>query len=516
MLPLSPVQVTFSLLVSLILYLFTKTLYRLYFHPLSSIPGPKLAAVTSLYNAYHDILGVGLVKDLPALHAKYGPVVRIQPNEVHIGNLEGFNQIYRVGTQFERIWHDNPFLTGSLQSLETLPETKKRRDFISPFFSKSAISRAEPTLHALKLQQFLSTLAQSDGQVINFFLAFRCLTADVVMDYCFRSDLNALEARGFENATLVAMVEGMGMAIVATFFPRFAACLNAFVFSFSESTREKWFAPVYGFETMQRLAAERVDDALTRADRDDGVVKGKEVDGSSAGYTMFDAMARPDREKGQERPSRRDMVADGCLMIVAGTDTTAHALGNILWGVTQDAGVEAKLLAELKRGIARDEIVSSARLEGEGFDYLRAVVKEGLRLSYGVPGRIIRKCPKEGARFGDVWVPGGTVVTSGIYIQNMDPDTFPNPHVFHPERWICDPETYKMRDKQMLSFSRGSRGCIGMNLATATLHLTVAHLFRRFEITTTGYTTEKDMQWKDCFVPSTLGRIKGLVKTREE
>jgi cytochrome P450 len=122
---------------------------------------------------------------------------------------------------------------------------------------------------------------------------------------------------------------------------------------------------------------------------------------------MFDAMARPDRSKGQERPSKRDMVADGCLMIVAGTDTTANALGNILWNVTQSAGVEAKLLAELKAGMGRDEIVQSARLEGHGFEYLRAVVKEGLRLSYGVPGRIIRKTPQQGARFGDVWVPGG-------------------------------------------------------------------------------------------------------------
>jgi cytochrome P450 len=307
-----------------------------------------------------------------------------------------------VGTQFDRIWHDNPFLTGSLQSLETLPKTKKRRDFISPFFSKAAISRVEPSLHGRKLVQFLNTLAKADGSVVSFFLAFRCLTADVVMDYCFRSDLNALESPAFENPTLQAMVEGMSMAIVATFFPNFAAVLNKFIFSLAERTRETYFAPVFGFETMQRLAAERVEVALANADRDGGVKKEGED-----GYTMFDAMARPDRSKGQERPSKRDMVADGCLMIVAGTDTTANALGNILWYVTQSAGVEAKLLAELKAGMGRDEIVQSARLEGHGFEYLRAVVKEGLRLSYGVPGRIIRRTPKQGARFGDVWVPGG-------------------------------------------------------------------------------------------------------------
>ena len=56
----------------------------------------------------------------------------------------------------------------------------------------------------------------------------------------------------------------------------------------------------------------------------------------------------------------------------------------------------------------------------------------------------------------------------------------------------------------------------GGSLAYATLHLTVAHLFRRFEIETTGYTTDYDMDWNDRFVPVPNGRIKGLVKIRKD
>jgi cytochrome P450 len=47
-------------------------------------------------------------------------------------------------------------------------------------------------------------------------------------------------------------------------------------------------------------------------------------------------------------------------------------------------------------------------------------------------------------------------------MQNTDPAVFPEPFEFIPERWMCDAETYKIRDKHMLSFSRGSRSCIGM------------------------------------------------------
>jgi hypothetical protein len=131
-----------------------------------------------------------------------------------------------VNTPFNRIWHNNPFLSGSLQSWTTLAETRKRRDFIAPYFSKAAISCAEPTLHGAKLRTFLRTLAAADGQVVNFWLGFRCLTADVVMDYCFQSDLDALSSPGFHNHTLETFIEGFELGLVATFFPRFFAVLD--------------------------------------------------------------------------------------------------------------------------------------------------------------------------------------------------------------------------------------------------------------------------------------------------
>jgi hypothetical protein len=75
-----------------LIYTLFKIVYRLTLHPLASFPGPKLAAISSLYNAYYDILQPGLVKRLPAMHKKYGSIVRIQPNELHICDLEGYNQ----------------------------------------------------------------------------------------------------------------------------------------------------------------------------------------------------------------------------------------------------------------------------------------------------------------------------------------------------------------------------------------------------------------------------------------
>lgn len=83
---------------TLVSYILIKTICRLYFHPLAKFPGPKLAAATTLYNAYWDICTPGLVKHLPEMHNKYGPCIRIQPNEIHIADLEGYNQYVTAPT----------------------------------------------------------------------------------------------------------------------------------------------------------------------------------------------------------------------------------------------------------------------------------------------------------------------------------------------------------------------------------------------------------------------------------
>lgn len=59
------------LLGGLIFYLFYKYTRRIYFHPLSAIPGPRLAAATHLYEAYYNILRQGLSKRVIELHTKY-------------------------------------------------------------------------------------------------------------------------------------------------------------------------------------------------------------------------------------------------------------------------------------------------------------------------------------------------------------------------------------------------------------------------------------------------------------
>ena len=62
-------------------------------------------------------------------------------------------------------------------------------------------------------------------------------------------------------------------------------------------------------------------------------------------------------------------------------------------------------------------------------------------------------------------------------LMHNNPDIFPNPHIFSPERWL-QPNASYLR-KNMVAFTKGSRQCLGMNLAYCELYLTLAAIFRR-------------------------------------
>lgn len=77
----------------LLLFLMLVSLYRLFPHPLSRVPGPKIAAWSNVWLAWHA--RNGRVRELgKTLHRRYGPVVRVGPNEVWFDSKDAFKVIY--------------------------------------------------------------------------------------------------------------------------------------------------------------------------------------------------------------------------------------------------------------------------------------------------------------------------------------------------------------------------------------------------------------------------------------
>lgn len=81
-------------------------IYRLYLSPLAHVPGPKLAALTQLYELYYDIvLGEQYTFKIIDMHEKYGPIVRINPWEVHVGDPDFFSELCKSPGQYRNQWN---------------------------------------------------------------------------------------------------------------------------------------------------------------------------------------------------------------------------------------------------------------------------------------------------------------------------------------------------------------------------------------------------------------------------
>ena len=87
-----------------------------------------------------------------------------------------------------------------------------------------------------------------------------------------------------------------------------------------------------------------------------------------------------------------------------------------------------------------------------------AVVNEGLRCAHGVSSRQPRIATEETLKYREYTIPNGTALMESSYLIHTNPDIFPEPFAFRPERWIENPKLTKYQ----FAFGRGGKMCLGM------------------------------------------------------
>ncbi|KAK0735927.1 cytochrome P450 [Schizothecium vesticola] len=176
------------------------------------------------------------------------------------------------------------------------------------------------------------------------------------------------------------------------------------------------------------------------------------------------------QKKDEETPIQatlESLSGEALSFCTAAADNTGNALETAAYYVITNPKIYAALTKELRDAFP-DPNASINFVTLEKLPYLTAVIKEGQRLAYGVIGRLPRVTASGGATFNDYYVPEGTVVSMSSWTMHRNPDAFPNPDVFDPTRWTTG--DVRAREKCLVTFGRGSRACIGQNLAMCELY----------------------------------------------
>lgn len=143
----------------------------------------------------------------------------------------------------------------SLFCISDQKEAKVRKDMFAPYFSRAAISRLESLVQE-KIYKFLNILdvATSAEKPIDLNLGFSCLTADVVMHYCYQKTFGALDAPDFRFRPIVAIEEVLGSAAYTRYFPKTFKVIDWITQKLPDETVRKYLAPVAATTWIQRVS----------------------------------------------------------------------------------------------------------------------------------------------------------------------------------------------------------------------------------------------------------------------
>ncbi|EPS38668.1 hypothetical protein H072_7603 [Dactylellina haptotyla CBS 200.50] len=489
----------------LLLYIPLRFVYRLYFHPLAKVPGPKLRLISDSATRLHSIITGAYgrsVFDLRVMHEQYGPIVRIFSNEVHLNDIDTYNQIYKVGTKFPKtaFYYTYPAAQYSTFALLDFKAAQIRRSAILPYFSKQAVRKVEWILQE-KIDLFLNRVSEMD--TINLSRGFRCLICDIITTYSYEKCYEALRDPNFSPSWLLAFEELVGANRVCFTFPK--------VFEFMS-----WvFETLLPRPTVKKLSPEmgsmmEFQDTCSKAVLDQ---QKRWLAGERNITTIFEQLFQDDPKKGRKAATKDELEDEAFLVIAAGMDTSAHALTVAVYYLVKYPDIQAKLLEDLKTVLPnpRSEVKEETL---EQLPFLQAVIKETFRFSHGVVNPMARDVPAGGANILGYHLPQATVTLNSHYIYHMNPEVFPEPFTWNPERWLA--QDTKEVENYLMPFSRGARICVGLNLAWAELLLTLARLIRRYDISFTDDFTDDNMDWVTWFLPITQGMLTVTMKERTE
>ncbi len=168
-------------------------------------------------------------------------------------------------------------------------------------------------------------------------------------------------------------------------------------------------------------------------------------------------------------------------MIGGGVDTTASTTITFILAMCAFPEVQKKAQAII------DQVVGGDRLpdwsdEAE-LSYIRACVDEALRWRTVTILGVIPHAPSQDDVYRGYLIPKGTWITGNLWAIHRNPNEYPNPDVYRPERFLEKEDRPPFPNKKGHSaFGWGRRQCSGQPLAEQGLFLSFARLLWAFDI----------------------------------
>ncbi|KAH8106578.1 high nitrogen upregulated cytochrome P450 monooxygenase 2 [Phellopilus nigrolimitatus] len=485
--------------------------YRLSpWHPLAQYPGPLLAKVSKFWAAWMMAKGKNHVYH-KQLHDRYGPYVRAGPNELSVADASAIPDILGAdGMAKGPIWsgRTRPGTTPPLIAIRSAHEHARSRKPWNRAFNTAGVKGYEPIV----VRRALQLVGELEKRKLEVDLAswFIFFTTDFMGDMAFGGGFELMREGGDKEGVFTMLQAALEPLAVLQHLP----WLSYLFYSIPSLT-----------ENIDRFRAFCSEKARIRLRN---------------GSLLKDLFSYLIDEDGVEKtpPVEAEIVSNGALAVVAGSDTTSSTLGGIFYYLLTHPSDYMRLQKEVDSVFPPgegDPLDSTKLIEME---FLNAIINESMRLQPAV-ATSLQRAPEAGSGgkwVGDRFIPEGTAIVVPPYALHRDPRYFhPSPDAFWPERWL---RSSAMKDSQkkaseiltnsksgdlevitntaaFIPFSYGPANCAGRSLALTELRMVVALIIQRFEVHfTDGYDPhEWEEKLEDWFTMKT-GKLPVVLESR--
>jgi hypothetical protein len=299
-------------------------------------------------------------------------------------------------------------------------------------------------------------------------MAFRSIALDIIMEYVFARSYDAISAPHFRNIVIVSIQKCLKMFLVMKHFPMAFAILDKLPGWLTVKLSPSAVGLVEILNTCERHADEVLSDPREKLH-------------NASHEIIYHHLVTPDLAK-HDMPSKRRLSNEANSLLTAGSETVGGTCTIGTFYVVNDRKIWNRLRAELDEARKEKGMGVKESLEHEDLEklpYLTAVIKESLRLNYGLVTPLPRVVGPGDSVIGGYVIPKGvrgifqcstfppcnvfpeTIVGISSTFLHNDPSFFPDPFKFDPERWLKGAES-KALEKWLVPFSTGPRQCLGV------------------------------------------------------
>uniref|UniRef100_A0A669EWQ2 unspecific monooxygenase n=1 Tax=Oreochromis niloticus TaxID=8128 RepID=A0A669EWQ2_ORENI len=170
-----------------------------------------------------------------------------------------------------------------------------------------------------------------------------------------------------------------------------------------------------------------------------------------------------------------EILSQAMIFLFAGYETTSSSLTFLSYNLATNPRVMKKLQEEVDATFPNKAPIQYQELMQ--MEYLDCVINESLRL-FPIASRLERVA-KASVEINGFVIPKGMVVMVPTWPMHRDPEIWPEPEKFKPERFskenkeTIDPYIY-------MPFGAGPRNCIGMRFALVVMKLAIVEILQRY------------------------------------